>query len=244
MISVCIATYNGAEYILAQLDTILSQLGPEDEIIISDDGSTDDTISILRSVTDPRVHVYINDSPRGVTANFYNALLKAQGDYIFLSDQDDIWLPNKVSRSMALLKECDLLVSDAIVTDARLQPLSPSLFALIGSKEGLWKNWLACSFYGSCMAFRREVLDAAKPFPQASYIAHDWWIGMVAESRFRVRFVAEPLMMYRRHKDTVTQVSTGSLLTRSPRPLHVKITARLQMAYHLLRYWLKSPHNL
>lgn len=237
------ATYNGAEYIQAQLDSILTQLGAEDEVIITDDCSTDNTVSILRAMGDARVRLYVNGEQRGVTANFYGALQKAKGDYIFLSDQDDIWLPDKVKRNLELLQEYDLVVSDAEVTDASLHPIAPSLFALIGSREGLWKNWLACSFYGSCMAFRREVLLAAMPFPQAVYIAHDWWIGMVAECMYRVVFVNELLQLYRRHNDTVTRINQGYFLTRSQRPFRVKIAARWQMAWNLVQHMLMFKKN-
>lgn len=243
MISVCVATYNGAAYIEAQLRSILPQLGAKDEVIVSDDGSTDETLGLIQRLGDPRIRVIHHKEPIGSTANFYSALSQAKGDIIFLSDQDDVWLDDKVALCMKCLKDCDLVVSDATVVDADLKPLYPSLFALVHSREGLWRNWLFCTFYGSAMAFRRSVWEQAQPVPKDSLIAHDWWIGMVAEMTGRVRFVNEPMYLYRRHNKTVTTVNDQSVWTRSPRPWTQKIGARLSMLYHIIKYRITHKRN-
>ena len=95
MISVCMATYNGAQFIKEQIDSILCQLSTEDELIISDDGSTDETLSIINSYKDNRIKVFQHKAAEGsafikATRNFENAMSHAVGDYIFLSDQDDM----------------------------------------------------------------------------------------------------------------------------------------------------------
>ena len=95
MISVCIATYNGEKYLREQLDSILPQLAESDEVIVSDDGSTDGTIDLITSLNDPRIKIVSNSGRKGYVGNFENALKHTTGDYIFLSDQDDIWYPNK-----------------------------------------------------------------------------------------------------------------------------------------------------
>lgn len=95
MISVCMATYNGEKYIKEQIDSILKQLGSDDELVISDDGSSDGTIDIILGYHDPRIHLY-KGSFHSPAFNFENALKNATGDFIFLSDQDDIWYDNKV----------------------------------------------------------------------------------------------------------------------------------------------------
>ena len=81
MISVCMATYNGEKYVRQQVDSILCQLSAEDELIVSDDGSKDDTLAILKSFSDPRVHIFINEGKHGFVGNFSNALSRAKGDY-------------------------------------------------------------------------------------------------------------------------------------------------------------------
>ena len=98
-ISVCIATYNGEKYITDQLKSILSQLGGQDEIIISDNLSTDNTLNMIRLLNDDRIKVYHNDA-RNVIRNFENAIIHATGGIIFLSDQDDLWKPGKVKKMM------------------------------------------------------------------------------------------------------------------------------------------------
>lgn len=95
MISVCMAAYNGEKYIKDQLSSILKQIGPNDEVVISDDGSKDKTKNIVDSLNDTRIRYVENRNKHGFTHNFENALRLAQGDYIFLADQDDIWLDNK-----------------------------------------------------------------------------------------------------------------------------------------------------
>lgn len=112
MISVCIATHNGAHYIKEQIESILCQLGTNDEIIISDDGSTDNTIDILLAFNDKRIIIYHYKQPVKskhshiyVCKNFENALKHAKGDYIFLADQDDWWMPNKVMKCLEDLKK-------------------------------------------------------------------------------------------------------------------------------------------
>ena len=115
-VSVAMATYNGEKYIQEQIDSILKNLEKKDELIISDDGSNDGTIEIIKKniKKDNRIKL-INGPKRGVIKNFENALLNCNGDYIFLSDQDDIWLPNKVKTVMSYFEQDDKLI--AIVHD-------------------------------------------------------------------------------------------------------------------------------
>ena len=130
MISVCIATYNGDSFIRRQLETILPQLSPDDEIIISDDGSTDKTLSIIQALSSPLIKVYQNTGIHGYTPNFENALRMAKGDYIFLCDQDDVWLPNKVAICMKLLQTYDMVISDAELVDEQEKKISSSFYQL------------------------------------------------------------------------------------------------------------------
>lgn len=210
MISVCIATYNGERFIREQIDSILRQLSSDDEIIVSDDGSTDDTISIINSIDDKRIRIIKGPRKHSPTQNFECAMKQAKGDYIFLADQDDVWKPNKVEVCMKWLQEYDCVVSDAEVTDSNLNPLYPSLYTIMQVRQGriyntIWKN----GYTGCCMAFRRNVLNASLPFPK-DIPMHDIWIGNVAAYKYNVKFISEKLIYFRRHNETISCNGKGS----------------------------------
>ena len=210
MISVCIATYNGERFIREQIDSILRQLSSDDEIIVSDDGSTDNTVSIINSIDDKRIRVIEGPRKQSPTSNFECALKASKGDFIFMSDQDDVWKPNKVNICMEWLQRYDCVVSDAEVTDSSLNPLYPSLYAIMQVRQGriyntIWKN----GYTGCCMAFRRNVLEASLPFPK-DIPMHDIWIGNVAAYKYNVKFIPDTLIYFRRHEDTTSCNGKGS----------------------------------
>lgn len=118
MISVCIATYNGERFIHRQIETILPQLSADDEIIVSDDGSSDATIQVVEAFQSPQIKIVHNQGRHGYTANYEHALSYAKGDIIIFADQDDEWEPNKVKRCLEELETCDFIVSDASLIDA------------------------------------------------------------------------------------------------------------------------------
>ena len=202
MISVCIASYNGEKYIKAQLQSILKQLGDDDEIIISDDKSIDKTRSIIQSFCDSRISLI--DGPQlGAMKNFENALLHSKGEYIFLSDQDDVWLDDKVSLMLANLERFDLVLSDCRVVDSNLNVINPSYFSVLRPRTGVVNNIIRNHYLGCCMAFKRSVLKYALPFPN-NVIMHDIWIGLCADAFGKVGIINQPLMLYRRHDNTVS----------------------------------------
>src|SRR5687768_11846473 len=121
MVSVCMATKNGAKYIREQLDSILAQLDPSDEIVISDDASTDETISLIESYNDNRIRLLKNKSSVGISRNFEISLTVSKGEFIFLADQDDVWTSNKVEVMKKSLDRYDLVVSDCLLVDHSLQ---------------------------------------------------------------------------------------------------------------------------
>ena len=210
MISVCVATYNGEKFIREQIDSILCQLSSDDEIIVSDDGSTDGTIVIINCIGDKRIRIIEGPRKHSPTFNFENALKEAKGDYIFLADQDDVWKTNKVEVCMKWLQKYHCVVSDAQVTDSNLNPLYPSLYAIMQVRQGhiyntVWKN----GYTGCCMAFRRNILEASLPFPK-DIPMHDIWIGNVAAYKYNVKFIPDKLILFRRHKETISCNGKGS----------------------------------
>lgn len=222
MISVCIATYNGAEYLREQVESILSQLEEEDEIVVSDDSSTDTTIEILQSFGDRRIKIFKNPA-KGFVRNFENALRQAQGDFIFLSDQDDVWLPNKVEVCMQILQNHIAVNHNSILVDSNKEPLGADFFSIHQSRGGFWQTLWRNSYSGCCMAFRRELLHYALPFPK-NVASHDIWLGLLAEKHGQPVFHSEPLLYYRRHGGNASSTAEKSRLS-----LYQQLKYRAQM---------------
>lgn len=207
-ISVCIASYNGSKFIKTQIDSILKQLNKHDELVISDDGSTDGTIKIIESFKDDRIrllHYTKNESLKKntyshylVSSNFENSLKNSNGDIIFLSDQDDIWVEGKIKVMLLYLEKYSLVLSDCMVINENEEVFSHSFFGSIIIPRGLFKNISKPVYHGCCMGFRREILDIALPFPR-KLILHDSWLGILAEQFGQVKFINDKLVLYRRH---------------------------------------------
>lgn len=226
MISVCIPLYNGEKYLREQLDSILSQLSLNDEIIISDDGSSDCSLEIISSYQDSRIKLLHHKKETNmyegtyrtifnVYRNVENALCNSSGDYIFLSDQDDVWLPNKVKRViMEFEKGQECILHDNIVVDSDKTILFDSYFERMKPNHSFIKLIVKCFYQGASMAFTRNVLDLAIPFPN-NPISHDHWIAYNAYiGKFKIEFIKEPLILYRRHGNNVSpsaEKSTNSL---------------------------------
>lgn len=239
MISVCIATHNGEKYIKKQLESILSQLSFSDEIVISDDGSTDQTIKLIQSFEDKRIKVltykqhfdyskFYLSSYYYATANFYNALKYAQGEIIFLADQDDIWVENRVSVFMEALERADFVTSNFSIINEVDELIDESYY-----NENPYNNLNFIKilknlpFRGCCSAFKRDVLQAALPFPEKLFL-HDCWIGLNAcFNNLKIEFIETPLLLYRRHSNNVSDLN-------SPNNLLFKISYRLKLVWYVL----------
>ncbi len=248
MISVCIATYNGSKYIKEQLQSILKQLGEEDEIIISDDGSTDDTVNIIRGIEDPRIillHHKKNVDMRYVfgkgfryaTNNFENALKEAKGKYIFLSDQDDVWHTGKVSKMLQALKVYDLVQCNCNIIGTDGIEIQSFLFHSDPFSSSLFGNLKSMPFLGCCIAFRRDVLNWVLPFPKG-LLAHDFWVGAIASQKGKIVFLPEVLHAYRKHMYNVSPASG-----KSSNPLIFKITYRIILLFQLITRLYKLNHR-
>ena len=188
-ISVAMAYYNGGTYIEEQMDSILSQLGEKDEVIVSVDGASDGSKPFLLKMAevDSRIHI-VKGPCKGVVRNFENAIRHCNGDIIYLSDQDDIWKPDKVEK-----------VNYAFS--------NPEVKAVLHDAEIVDENGVAT---GAAMAFRKELIPIICPIPNEMYM-HDYWIGTAAEYMGKVCFLNEPLIGYRRHSSNVTQMTHGSI---------------------------------
>ena len=234
-ISVCLATYNGAKYLKEQVDSILVQLTIDDELVVSDDYSTDSTVDILKSYNDSRIKIYFNSIRKGVVGNFENAISNAKGDIIILSDQDDIWLPNKVKTCIEGLQSYDLVITDCRVVDSNLNVIHNSFFKILNSGKGFWKNFRHNTYIGACIAFKRDCLRYILPFPNALPVFHDSWIASLVEIKGSVSFIPECCMLYRRHGNNASMTSTKSSL-----PLWMQFKYRLHFLYLILLRLLRK----
>jgi glycosyltransferase involved in cell wall biosynthesis len=219
------ATKNGAKYIREQLDSIVTQLSETDEIVISDDASEDETVAIIRSYHDSRIRILENETAVGIAKNFEKCLMQSRGHFIFLADQDDVWVKSKVEISIKHLQSAVLVVSDCLVVDQSLRLKDESFFKVNNSGKGLIRNILKNSYIGCCMAFRRELLDHALPFP-ADIPIHDFWIGLVGELHHDVKFIPEQLVYHRRHSANASSTGRRSALN---------IITRLNHRYRIIK---------
>lgn len=227
-ISVALAAYKGEQYIAEQIESILSQLGENDELIVSDDFPSGKTRIIVKNLSsqDKRI-TYLEGPGKGVIKNFENALKACSGDVIFLSDQDDVWLPGKVE---AVMKEIEngaaLVLHDASITDADLNVTAPSCFEVHGANASFASNLIRNTFVGCCMAFTKELLNQTMPFPEGIAM-HDWWIALIAlKNKQKTVLLNKPLILWRRHGDNVTGGKTSAVQ---------KIRWRLNMLLSLAR---------
>ena len=234
-ISVCMATYNGEKYIKEQLDSILLQLSENDEVIISDDSSTDNTVETIKSFNDNRIKIYKNTKAKGYTRNFENALEKASGHIIFLSDQDDVWVEDKVKKMTKILENYDFVVSDNSIVNENLEVISKSHFEVYKTDKGFIRNLLLPRYVGACMALKKNVLEKSLPFPEnVKLCAHDYWISLIAEMYFKSYKLDEQLLLYRRHS---SNASSGG--EKSKNSLAHKLKVRLYTLIQLLRRYFK-----
>lgn len=206
MISVALAAYKGEKYIEEQIRSILPQLSHDDEIVVSDDkpGSVTETIVRRLMKEDERI-VYVEGKGRGVVANFTNAIRYCKGDKIFLCDQDDVWLPEKVKRVMEAFENgATLVLHNCYVTDEKLNITSYSFFNDRKSKKGALRNIYKNSYMGCCMAFDRSLLGKILPIPRHTPM-HDQWIGIIADKFGKVELIDTPLIYHRVHNGNVTE---------------------------------------
>lgn len=242
MISVCLASYNGEKFIKRQVDSIITQLNKDDEIIVSDDNSSDRTIEILKSYNDPRIKIYQGPCKGHPRFNFENALKQANGEYIFLSDQDDEWLDGKVERMMECLNNYDVVISNCYVVDGnRIFIRNYFEEDCYPIRHGFLRTLLNPYYLGCCMAFRKKLLDYALPFPP-NISQHDIWLGLCADTfNMNVSFIPDQLMNYKRDGNNFSPMGKSSF------SVWRRINFRLYLFNNILKRWcitkFFAPHK-
>lgn len=216
MLSVVLCTYNGERYLKDQLDSIGKQLLLPDELVVSDDGSHDDSMSIIRDfakhISIP-VRIFQKKRAKGVVHNFSDAIGYSRGNYIALCDQDDVWMPEKLAISMEMLKKGEaiwgehiplLVHTDLQVTDKELECIHPSMFMAQHLRnepdmEQAFRVLLTQNYVTGCtIVMNRALVHRACPIPQEAAV-HDWWLALFAAATGHILFVDQPTIKYRQH---------------------------------------------
>ncbi|HSB29790.1 MAG TPA: glycosyltransferase family 2 protein [Pyrinomonadaceae bacterium] len=217
--SIAMCTFNGADYLQAQLDSLANQTLKPGELIVCDDGSIDATHEILSDFAGEApfpVSVKINKNKLGVVQNFAQAIELCSGEVIALCDQDDVWHPQKLERLMTAFNGTSrpgLVFSDAEIVDKDLQPMHVTLWQTIKFDEKQRKSLSSEKFEflapgwtvtGATLAFRSEYRALCLPIPTNLPMIHDGWIALTIAAVAPVVAIAEPLIKYRRHSNQHT----------------------------------------
>jgi glycosyltransferase involved in cell wall biosynthesis len=206
LISIALATYNGEKYLVQQIETLLHQTYLNIEIVVSDDGSTDNTINILESYAKKTNNFFVfkNTGLHGIKGNFENALKYCKGTYIAFADQDDIWMPNKIERLFAAIGDNALSYHNSLFVDDAGNSLERTFATRLNMYEGDdGRAFLFCNCVsGHAMLFRRDLLDIVLPFADA--VHHDWWLAFIAVENGGIKYVDEELVHYRQHTQSET----------------------------------------
>lgn len=218
VISIAIAAYNGGKYIAQQLESLLDQTLLPDEIIICDDSEDDLTFqSVEKFLPDSRIKYFRNPIPLGVAKNFEKAITLSHGEYIFMCDQDDFWLPEKLEVMTAMLaenEELDCVFCNSVLTDANLEKRNETLWDLRKFTPAMQKK-LACSgaleifcrrvvCSGHNMAFKRRILEYILPFPELEPFYPDTWIALSVAFNGNIQALDRCLTLYRVHENNAS----------------------------------------
>jgi glycosyltransferase involved in cell wall biosynthesis len=232
LISIVMATYNGEKYLREQVESLLTQSYPSLEFIFVDDASTDSSLAILQEYArqDERIHLIANPVNQGLLATFETGIRAAKGEMIALSDQDDVWMPEKISLLAGAIGAHSLIYADSALTDAA------------GSVTGKFsdRNYL-CDYpsalhytfgtkaMGHAMLFKREIIAIALPFPD--YVGHDYILGFAAAALNGVVYFSQTLVNYRQHSTNTmgADLSKGKKNYNTRTERNVRIVKRLEL---------------
>ena len=226
-VEVILASYNGGKYIKEQIISILMNFDTLNDysckLLISDDASTDSTVATIKEMQGDDDRVFLLDSNKkgGVKENFHFLMKNTSADYIFFSDQDDLWLPNKMRiflERFSLLekKTCGpmLVHSDLSVSDANLSPVNVSMFGYQKlNKTPDFSNLIVSnSITGCVMACNKSLINIAKNSDINNSIMHDWYLGLCASAFGVISYIDAPLILYRQHGNNQVGAKQFSIL--------------------------------
>ena len=224
-VSIAIATYNGELFIEEQLKSIASQTRLPDEVIVCDDCSSDCTLAVINDFAASSIfpiQVYVNDTNLGYGQNFSNAISKTTGDYVFLSDQDDVWFPTKISTMLSYFEQSPeylCIMCDSVLTDVSLRPIGAT------KRQQLKKAGQPDTAFimGCCAGFLGSFARSALPLP-SSLSAHDTWLIGLSDLYSMTQRLDLPLQYYRRHPNATSQILVNSSYNHSSFSFFLKNT--------------------
>lgn len=240
LVSIALCTYNGATYLQQQLETLVGQTHPNIEIIAVDDGSTDDTVAILQCFADahPRFSIHRNAQNLGYIKNFEKAISLCTGEYIALSDQDDIWELNKIELLLQHIGNNALIYHDSAFINEQGQPMNKrvtdvrNFYAGTNASVFLLENCVS----GHALMFNRALLQYFDGFTPA--IFHDWWLTYIACNNGGVTFITDTLVGYRQH----TQANTN-ILRQDRGQAKEESLVRVKNQLAITQAFVNYPHN-
>lgn len=232
LISIALCTYNGEPYLKKQIQSLLSQSYPNLEFIISDDASSDQTLSILNSYSYPNFQVHQNTNNLGYNKNFESCLRRCTGDYICISDQDDEWEKDKILNLYERIQNNPMIFSDSVLINENGEPLNQTMSSFLRKPfqpitsplQLVYANIVS----GHSMLFQRKLLDLALPIPEG--IFYDWWLAFIASTKGTISFLNNPLVKHREH-DQSAMLQHSQFQDKAQRKIikHKELLKRLEL---------------
>lgn len=240
-VSVCMATYNGAEFIEHQLRSILDELEHDDEVVIVDDASRDETVALIEAINDSRVRILRQSVNRGYVRTFEAAILAARGEVLLLADQDDEWIPGRRALLVEAAREGGVAASNLVLMDSG-EPLRSPLTGrpwwlrehASGHRRRNELKILAgdIPYFGCAMALRSDLVPVVAPFPNFLEESHDLWIATVGNRGAYMRHVEAPTIRRRVHDNNAS--------TPKPRGIRAVLSAR----WMLVRAYVEATRRV
>jgi glycosyltransferase involved in cell wall biosynthesis len=212
--SVCMATYRGSKFVEEQLGSILRELGPDDEVVVVDDASPDETAAVVGRVKDARVRLLVAPHNRGYVRTFEEAIRLSRGQFIFLSDQDDVWTKGRLTMMLAALETSKVVASNFEILGGGPRPWIPKLRSSDSGRNlaNLWGILIGYrAYYGCAMGFRRDALDLVVPIPAFVRESHDLWLAICGNMAGSVAHLDESTVLRRLHGENQTPSGWRSL---------------------------------
>jgi glycosyltransferase involved in cell wall biosynthesis len=218
MIDILLATYNGQTYLREQIDSILAQSNQDWQLLIRDDGSNDDTLSIIEDYVarySGKIKLIENGNCHlGAKLNFERLMDHSTSEYLAFCDQDDVWLSNKIEETLQLMQETErehpgkavLIHTDLRVVDSELSTIAESTWQYQGTPPETGNNYEKVKYQnvatGCTMMINKKAKEISLPIPEEA-VMHDWWIIMKVAKHGRVAYVPDQLVLYRQHANNV-----------------------------------------